>query len=371
MHALQLIRAFKAEGHDVRSIGDPSLPDVPTYPDTSEGYAEAEAWADVIYVRVDARPMSTWPNLVRALSKTSTPVVWEINSPANENLAYSWLGGREQPQNPLLRRFDWMRRYLHALRQAPAIRREEQLRRALSKNVYACVCVSSGIANYAVEELGISRAFTIPNGADHHFFTPDGPALEIPRIPSIKLRVLYAGSPIYPWQGLGMLRATMKLCEQNGDPIEFVLLMNQESEIDLAGDNVKVFTRVPHVEVPQLMRTADVGVSIQPDFTWSRWGFHGSPMKLFDYMACGLPVVTSSVGQLAEVVSDGHNGATFDNTPEGLREVLLRLSGNPQHLALMGEQARRDVEMQYNWDVIGRRTLGILSDACGQTVTQA
>lgn len=363
VHALQLIRAFQVAGHQVRTVGDPTVEGVESHPDSDAGYRQLEHWADAYYVRVDARPMSSWPSLVAALRRTEKPVVWEINSPANENLAYSWLGGRPRPSQVVARKLDDWRRAIHAARQAPAIRREERLRRDLARGVMSAVCVSSAIQRYAQSDLGIENARVIPNGADQHFFRPDGPVAEISTPIGTRLRVLYAGSPIYPWQGLGLLHETMRLCERHRDPIQFILLMNQESPTDLSGPNVLVRTRVPHAEVPALMRAADVGVSIQPDFSWSPWGFHGSPMKLFDYMACGLPVVTSAVGQLAEVIQDGENGATFDNTPEGLRAVLLRLAEQREKLPKMGKVAREQVEREYNWERIGARTLELIGAA--------
>ena len=36
--------------------------------------------------------------------------------------------------------------------------------------------------------------------------------------------------------------------------------------------------------------------------------FYFSPLKLFEYMACGLPVAAARLGQIAEVVRDGETG---------------------------------------------------------------
>lgn len=360
VHALQIAKAFIRDGHEVLTIGDDSVREIRSFPDSSEGYEQIDVEAEVHYVRVDARLLSNWPHLCSLLRRTSKPVVWEINSPANENLAFSWLGGRSRPKREPWQSLDRARRWLHALRQTPTIAREEALRRQLAQKVSAATCVSESMGRYAREALGIEDVRVIPNGADHHFFVPRDPMFRNEGAGTGPLRVVYAGSPIYPWQGLDVLAETMRLCASAGDPITFDLLFNQASVIPLEGPNVNIAIGVRHDLVPDRLRAAEVALSIQPDFPWSPWGFHGSPMKLFDYMACGLPVVVSAVGQLAEVIEDGVNGAHFDNSPESLREVLLRLYANRDRLSQMGRAARSAVERHYNWDVIGAQTLAVL-----------
>jgi glycosyltransferase involved in cell wall biosynthesis len=367
VHAWQLVRHFRAAGHEVHTWGDETMPDVRDHPRTAAGFAALDGAADVLYVRVDARPFSRWPALVTGLLHTRRPVVWEINAPANENLAFSWLGGDRRSTGWL----DRVRRQLHAWKQAPAILHEEVLRRRLARRVDTAVCVSTALAEYAQVGLGIARAVVVPNGADHQTQRPEGPIATLPATFAGCLTVLYAGSPIYPWQGLDVLEATIRLCEAHGDPVRFVLLLNQEAPRPITAANTLVVHQVPHEQVSAYIRAVDVGVAIHPDYTWSRWGFHGSPMKMYDYMACGRPVVASALGQMTEVITPGRNGVLFDNTPEGLRRTLLELASGRHDLGAMGRAARADVERTFNWAANADRTLAELAAAVGRAKSAA
>ena len=359
VHALQLMRKFIALGHQVLTWGDSSVPGAIAVPKGRDAAEDFRRKADVLYVRVDANPIGDHPELVRLLQTVDLPVVWEINAPANETLAFSWLKGRPLPGEPS-RFADRPRRHLHARRKMLGIWREEALRRSLAMRTSAAICVSAALARYATEGLGIRSVTVLPNGADHEVESVDGPVASLPQELQERLVVIYTGSPMYPWQGLDVLEQTIKLCEEADDPISFLLLLNQESPRPLESRNVLTKLRVPHSQVSDYVRAADVGVAIHPEYFWSPWRFHGSPMKMFDYMACGTPVVASSLGQMREIVQHGRNGFLFDNTPVALRDLLLEIGSDRYDLAGIARAARLDVERTYNWQYIAKRTIEVL-----------
>ena len=366
LHALQLIRQFQAMGHKVCTWGDDTVPDVHSFPRDDAGLAALEQEADVFYVRFDGNRVGSDTLLVSLLERTGKPVVWEINAPASEGLAFSYLGGNRNRHAGLLKPLDSVRRNLHAARQMPRILREEALRRRLAKRAYAAMCVSSGIARYAREGLGFERAIVVPNGADPDAQSPEGPVATLEGVPEHHLKILYAGSPIYPWQGLDILSETAAVCAKNDDPVNFLVLLNQESPQLAASGNVSVLIKVPHQDIPSFLRLADAGVVIHPEFSWSRWGSYVSPMKMFEYMACGLPVLASNVGQMPEIIEPGRNGMLFENTPEALRACLLEAASRRPALKTLGANARADVVTRYNWHQVARRTTATLEAAISQ-----
>jgi glycosyltransferase involved in cell wall biosynthesis len=366
LHASQLIHQFLEAGHVVLTFGDDSVDGVTSVPRDAQGVKTLCRDADVLYVRVDGNDLGDDPDLVTLLEEAEIPAVWEINAPANERLAFSWLGGdRHRPEKGIGRSIDQARRRLHALRREPAIRREERLRRRLAEKAFGAVCVSEALARYAREGLGMKVALAVPNGGDPVRNREDGPRAEMPEEFSEHLRVIYAGSPIYPWQGLDTVAEAIRLCREAGDPIAFILLMNQEPPPGLEGTNSLVVRSVPHDRVQEWVRAADIGLTIHPEYFWSPWGFHGSPMKMFDYMACGLPVVGTDIGQMREVIRPWKNGILCENSGAALRQVLLDAYGRRAELPEMGRVARAEVESTYNWKVVADRTLGLLADACG------
>jgi glycosyltransferase involved in cell wall biosynthesis len=76
-----------------------------------------------------------------------------------------------------------------------------------------------------------------------------------------------------------------------------------------------------------------------------------SPMKLFEYMASGKAVVASSVGQLAGVIQDDHNGLLV---PPGdilsTAAAMQRLIEDTPLRVRLGRQAREDVMVKYSWE---------------------
>lgn len=371
VHAYHLIRSFQKIGHEVAVLNDASVDGVSTYASTADGSAAFSRTIDVLYVRIDAAPLAHTPWLAELIRGSRVPVVWEINSPANENLAFSWLGGTREPATVVGRALDRARRQAHAWRHVPRIRAEERLRRGLASHVGAAACVSAAMGRYAREHLGIERVSVLPNGSDPERNHPDlEPAALDPRFAD-HLKVLFAGSPIYPWQGLGLLREAIRLSADAKDPIVFVLLVNQPVP-DLAGlPNVVVAERVPYEDVGRYIVAADVCVTLQPEFPWSKWGFHGSPTKMFDYMACGRPLVSSRVGQMATIIEEEACGVTCDYTASDVLAKLRGLALDPDGRRIMGENARRAVVERYNWDWIAQQTVALFDAVRPPAVTVA
>lgn len=361
LHAYQLARRFMDAGHELLTHGDDSIAEARAFPRTPQGAADLIGEADLVYLRVDGTLLTAQPDLARVLEHTTVPTVWEVNSPANERLAFSWLGGEPVPPGAGLRRLiDQTKRATHAGRQMLQIVPEERLRRRLARRAAAAVCVSEAVGRYAREGLGMGcEVVVLPNGSDLDVNHPGREPIPLPERFDGYLKVLYAGSPIYPWQGLDTIAGAIELLRERRTPIVFLLLMNQASADITPGAHAHVLERVPYEDVARYITAADVCLTLPPDFTWSRWGFHGSPMKLFDYMACGRPVVASKVGQMSEVIRHGENGLLCDSTPEDLLAQLETLADAPERRAAMGQAARQDVLDRYNWDHIAQRTLAL------------
>jgi glycosyltransferase involved in cell wall biosynthesis len=85
-----------------------------------------------------------------------------------------------------------------------------------------------------------------------------------------------------------------------------------------------------------------------------------SPLKLYEYMAAGLPVVASAVGQVVDVVGDGRAGvlvAPGDVT--ALTAALTALRADPARRRRLGAAARRQVVAHHGWDATVDRLLAL------------
>jgi len=351
-HAYELTQGFLMKGHNVSVIDDPTMPGVTNFNGMEVSNKRFIDNIDVLYIRIDARSTREWkilsPCMEMAKSK-SIPIVWEINAPANESLAYSWLSGKTsttaQAKESTVRR---LRRWFHAARKIPSIYLEERHRKLLAKNVSAAICVSSALKEYAVEGLGIKNSIALPNG---------GPIIsekEIEKRSRRKIRqnftVVYSGSAIYPWQGLDYLSATISLANNLAPDIIFVLAVNQRSQILPSTGNVIILEGLDRDEMLDEICCAGACVSIHPEYPWSKYNFHNSPMKLFEYMACKAPSISSNHGQMKDLINHGEDGLLCENNPIDILDKIIYLRDNPVKARSIGSKGWERIQSELNWD---------------------
>jgi alpha-maltose-1-phosphate synthase len=110
---------------------------------------------------------------------------------------------------------------------------------------------------------------------------------------------------------------------------------------------------VAYDAVPALLAGASVGVApfdtaAHPALRAA--GFFWSPLKVYEYMAAGLPVVTADIPPLNQVVRDSQEGLLFaEGDVAGLARAIGRLLDAPDDARAMGERARRRVTEHYSW----------------------
>ncbi|HQP97764.1 MAG TPA: glycosyltransferase family 4 protein [bacterium] len=171
--------------------------------------------------------------------------------------------------------------------------------------------------------------------------------------------VLFFGN-IRPYKGLiYLLRAFQLVREQipgarlqiAGQPLaDFT---SYQKEIDLLGMSRHIDLQlryIPNDEVRQIFSQATVVALPYTDI-------YQSAVVHLAYGA-GLPVVASSVGDLADTVVDGETGYLVPpKDVPALRDALIKILSNPERCRQMGEKARELADKEYNWSNIARRTI--------------
>src|SRR5262249_22465461 len=126
-----------------------------------------------------------------------------------------------------------------------------------------------------------------------------------------------------------------------------------------------VFTgAIPHDRMPAALSAADVGVAPFDVAAHAplALGFYWSPLKIFEYMAAGLPVVAPAVDRIPSLVENGREGILYVPPDEGsyraaqtggshaeaLAAALLELA-DPQLRQRLGAAARDRAVRQYSW----------------------
>jgi alpha-maltose-1-phosphate synthase len=106
--------------------------------------------------------------------------------------------------------------------------------------------------------------------------------------------------------------------------------------------------------VPELLAQASIGVApfnTAPHPALRAAGFFWSPLKVYEYMAAGLPVVTTDIHPLSQVIRDGQEGALFhEGDVADLAAAMARLLDDPASARAMGARARARVVERYSWE---------------------
>jgi glycosyltransferase involved in cell wall biosynthesis len=113
-----------------------------------------------------------------------------------------------------------------------------------------------------------------------------------------------------------------------------------------------VFTgAMSHEALPAALAAADIGVAPFDPARHAplRLGFYWSPLKIFEYMAAGLPVVAPALDRLGRLVEHGREGVLYDpRAPRALDQALLSLA-DADVRRRMGAAARARVLTDFSW----------------------
>jgi glycosyltransferase involved in cell wall biosynthesis len=108
---------------------------------------------------------------------------------------------------------------------------------------------------------------------------------------------------------------------------------------------------LPHTALPAALAAADIGVAPFDPIKHAplRLGFYWSPLKIFEYMAVGLPVVAPALPRLKRLVEDKVEGVLYDaRNPRGLDQAITRLADTATRRRL-GAAARARVVRDFSW----------------------
>lgn len=203
------------------------------------------------------------------------------------------------------------------------------------KKIYKIVSTN----NYKKEELarnfGINpeKIFVAPNGVDLEKFDITESKEEIRKKLSFKETdknvVLYAGKK-YGWKGVDILTQAHQLIKESC----FVELVT--------------VTDKPHRVVPYWLKSADILILPNSRNADEMQAHATSPIKLFEYMASGVPIVASDIPAIREIVSEREVCFVEPDNPEKLAEGIKRVLDNPEDFRKRAEGAK-DLVKQYTW----------------------
>jgi glycosyltransferase involved in cell wall biosynthesis len=252
---------------------------------------------------------------------------------------------------------------------APLILEQEQHRglvdkpeaEAIARQVFQAattiIAVSREIKNYVSQYVSDrDKIRVIPNGVNPQRFRD-----RLFNKNSQEFTVGFVGS-LKPWHGIPILIDAFARFHCNhpqsrllivGDGTERDRLIARVAEKNLESA-VHFIGAVAPETIPDWLAQMDVTVAPYPQSE----DFYFSPLKVYEYMAAGLPVVASNIGQIPEVIEDRVNGLLV--TPGdrvALEDALEQLWRSPVLRARLGATARATILQHHTWERVVEQIL--------------
>jgi len=211
------------------------------------------------------------------------------------------------------------------------------------------ICVSDQLAEYVQEKLGIRRVVTIPNGSDPVLFRRDIPIPKEVGIEPGYLNVVWIGSAELSWHNFDLMGQTADWLrmQPGGSCVAFHLIGNLPGGSADISPNIRYYGPQSYTSLPAYLAGMDVGLCLYHPGPSD----YGSPLKLFDYLACGLAVVSTYQPQVSEILGqlEAIDLLVPPDDPQALGQALLRLAANRDRVISLGKRGRQLVVEKYNW----------------------
>jgi len=204
------------------------------------------------------------------------------------------------------------------------------------------------------ELCGIRKAIhMIPDGVDTVLFDPE--SVSRSNVNRIRNKhglkddekvILYVGR-LEKWAGVDLI---LKCAERLRHlKAKFLLVGEGNIELQTEMSNVVCCGKVPHEMVVNYLALADV---VLVPMGQDPLGQSASPLKLFEAMAMGKPVIASNTQGIRDVVNPQINGVLLPFEETLWAETIAEIIENPAIAARLGKNARKTIESGYDWDIL-------------------
>ncbi|APX33705.1 glycosyltransferase [Brachybacterium sp. P6-10-X1] len=355
VHVQEVVRALRADGHQVTVFctrTDDHVPAdladlevrrhrLPRGSGAERERAVAEAAAeiaaeiaadgfDLAYERYSlfSDALARLTRLPGPASAAPIPTILEVNAPLIEE----------------------QRRHRH-LHDEPAA---QTATRAQLRTAHVVSCVSEPVAAWARGQgANPERVVVTPNGVNTARITPrrraPSAAAEVPEAAALPVTVGFVGT-LKPWHGTDLLlqafartRADLRLDICGTGP--------QQPELEQLAAHLGITDRVTFrgavapEHVPEVLAGLDLATAPYPA------GEHYfSPLKVYEYLAAGLPVIASAIGTIPEVLRQGELGVLVaPGDVDALAAALDELAADPARRSRLGRAAREAAVAEHDW----------------------
>ena len=361
VHIQEVVRELRSIGHEVALYAVRSGKHVPD--DLTDLELHLEAVADVEPAEREQAQAHAAERIVSRVIADGADLVYERYSLFSTALAdittATGVPGILEVNAPLIDEQRRHRSLVDASGAAQVLHRQVAAARAT-------VCVSDPVADWVRRRTTdlpdasdiVDRIHTVPNGVSVRRIQPQ------PEDPD-RVVVTFVGT-LKPWHGVADLITAAALARQSwslriiGDGPEMDSLRAQAGRLGVEAD---FRGAVAPQDIPIHLAGSAIGVAPYPDLGGGEQQYF-SPMKVLEYLAAGLAVVASDVGQIPQLLEDGsgrHGVLVAPSDPTALAAALDDLATCPGRRVRMGRSGRLLAEQRHSW----RRTVARILELAG------
>lgn len=222
------------------------------------------------------------------------------------------------------------------------------------------VGVSAGVAREVTRHYGGIPACVIPNGVDLETYRPDPKSRSDQRRAQGATEAIVALFVGGDWHRKGLAVAIKALAKARIEDPRLLLWVVGPGDVPRfqrlateAGvpDSVRFFGARDDAE--RFFQAADMFVLPTLYETFS--------LVTYEAAASGLPIVSSAVSGIEDLIGDGQAGFMVNRTPDGVATAMVTLARDPMRRKQMGAEARRRAQ-NFSWDCAAAMTERMYAD---------
>lgn len=236
-----------------------------------------------------------------------------------------------------------------------------------SHNFLGCVTISDFLKSQYIHEGLEAEKITIEyDGVDCSSFKIDKSISDIRKtlgLPNDKTILSYCGH-LYLFKGIPMI---LDIASEFPEDL-FLLIGGWDHDVEQTRadcvskglSNVICYGHVEPNEVPQFMMASDY--LLLPNSGKHDWSQTTSPLKLFEYMASGRPIIASNLPNITSVLKDGENAVIFE--ADSAESMKSKISYLRQHVKVCNKIVAKALEdvSYYDWEKRAERIISFIKE---------